>query len=224
VKNSSPSRSSTVAAGADTGTGAADEAAQPAGAAVAVTAAGAAVRSAGQAAGEAAARDQLTATLADLHPALRRLFQIRPGADERASWRPLTVHQLEALMALDQGSLTMGELCQRLDIAESAGTALCDRLAARGLVERQADPHDRRVVRLALSGRARAMVDTFAAAKRRHMARVLDVLDTEDLAAMVAIMQRLVERSEGISDETGGGQAPGDGGSDDGDRRKEQAR
>jgi len=146
---------------------------------------------------ETALRDQLVAELCELHPALRRIFEVRPDPEQRALWRPLTVHQLEALMVLARaGSVTMGELCEELDISESAGTALSDRLVGRGLVERRSDPRDRRVVRLAMSERARGMVDAFAEVKRRQMARALSVLDTEDLQALVAILERLVTRSE----------------------------
>src|SRR5579875_2196549 len=65
-------------------------------------------------------------------PAVRRVFEVRPSREERTRWSSLTVHQLEALVALQQGSLTMGKLCEHLDISESAGTALSDRLVARG--------------------------------------------------------------------------------------------
>jgi DNA-binding MarR family transcriptional regulator len=145
---------------------------------------------------EAARRDQLVAELTELHPALRRLFEVKPDREQRALWGPLTVHQLEALLVLTRGSVTMGELCEELDISESAGTALCDRLVGRGLVERCSDPQDRRVVRLQMSGRAKEMVETFAEVKRRQMAQALSVLETADLEELVGILRRLVARSE----------------------------
>ena len=72
-------------------------------------------------------------------PSMRRLFEVRPTSEERAQWGSLTVHQLEALTELQRGSLTMKALCQHLDISESAGTALSDRLVARGMVTRTTD-------------------------------------------------------------------------------------
>ncbi|MCK4175968.1 MarR family winged helix-turn-helix transcriptional regulator [Aciditerrimonas ferrireducens] len=156
---------------------------------------------------EAARRDQLVAELTELHPALRRLFEVKLDRAQRALWGPLTVHQLEALLVLTRGSVTMGELCEELDISESAGTALCDRLVGRGLVERCSDPQDRRVVRLQMSGQAKGMVEAFAEVKRRQMARALSVLETADLEELVGILRRLVARSELADHQRGRGGA-----------------
>jgi DNA-binding MarR family transcriptional regulator len=138
------------------------------------------------------ARDQLVARFTDMAPAMRRLFEMRPSREERSAWLSLTAHQLEALAALEKDSLTMGELCERLDIAESAGTALSDKLVARGMVSREADAADRRVVRLSLTDEARAMVGRFRALKRLRIAEALSVLDHEDLATLVRIHEQLL--------------------------------
>ena len=153
------------------------------------------------------ARDQLVAAIASSAPAVRRLFDVRPSPKERATWRSLTVHQLEALAQLQQGGLTMGELCQGLGISESAGTALSDRLVAREMVIRESDDADRRVVRLSLSKRARAMVERFQARKRQRIAEVLGVVSDEGLAALVGIHERLLAGTAatppGLRDTTG---------------------
>ncbi len=141
-------------------------------------------------------RAALLARIADLAPAVRRAFEVRPDPSERALWQSLTVHQLEALAALDAGSHTMGELCSRLDISESAGTALCDRLVARHMVERRHDAEDRRVVRLALSGQARAMVERYRELKRHRLTELLSVLDTDDLATLVRIYDTVLPGAE----------------------------
>jgi DNA-binding MarR family transcriptional regulator len=137
-------------------------------------------------------RDQLVGRITDMASAMRRLFEIRPSAEERSAWLSLTAHQLEALAVLEEGSLTMGEFCERLDIAESAGTALSDRLVARGMASRETDDADRRVVRLSLSDEARAMVERFRELKRRRIADALSVLDSEDLGALVRIHEQLL--------------------------------
>jgi len=140
-------------------------------------------------------RDQLVARIADMAPAVRRVFEVRPSREERTRWSSLTVHQLEALVALQQGSLTMGKLCEHLDISESAGTALSDRLVARGMVVREVDLSDRRVVRLSLSKEARAMVDRFQSLKRKRIAEVLAGIDDEDLVTLIRIHERILARA-----------------------------
>jgi DNA-binding MarR family transcriptional regulator len=147
-------------------------------------------------AGRAATRSKraaLISRIADVAPAVRKLFEIRAGTDERAAWMSLTAHQLEALTALFGGSLTMGELCERLHISESAGTALSDRLVAHEMVVREADPSDRRIVRLSLSDEAHSTVERFRAMKRARIAEVLSVLDDDELAALVRVYERLLE-------------------------------
>jgi DNA-binding MarR family transcriptional regulator len=144
---------------------------------------------------DGAARDQLVARITEMAPAMRRLFEVRPNADERAMWMSLTAHQLEALAVLGEANLTMRALCERLDISESAGTALSDRLVARGMVSRQADPDDRRIVRLSLSQEAAAMVERFRELKRRRLAEVLCELDDGDLAALARIYEILLQSS-----------------------------
>ncbi len=141
-------------------------------------------------------RDQLVTRITEMAPAMRRMFEVRPSPDERDKWLSLTAHQLEALAVLDEANLTMGELCERLDISESAATALSDRLVARGMVSREADPDDRRVIRLSLSEDAMDMVERFRALKRRRIADVLSVLGDADLANLASIHERLLASVE----------------------------
>ncbi len=135
--------------------------------------------------------------LLELAPAVRRAFEVRLDAEQRALWRSLTVHQLEALVALEAGPTSMHSLCDRLEISESAGTALVDRLAARNLVERQDDPDDRRVVRIAASDTAQAMVAQYQQLKRDRLATLLADLSTDDLATLVRIYESVLTGAGG---------------------------
>ncbi len=141
-------------------------------------------------------RAPLLRRLLDLAPAVRRAFEVRLDAEHRDLWRSLTAHQLEALAALSDGPIPMRALCDRLEISESAGTALVDRLAARELVERRADPADRRVVRIAASDAAREMVDQYRELKQRRLAALLADLPTEDLATLVRIYEAVLAGQE----------------------------
>ncbi len=160
-------------------------------------------------------RTELISRITEAAPAVRKVFEVRPSADERTAWMSMTAHQLEALTALSAGDLTMGELCERLDISESAGTALSDRLVARGMVVREADATDRRVVRLSLSGQARAMVERFREMKRTRIAEVLSVLDDSELEALATVYERLLSgascggRTAGTAEATGTAAAAG---------------
>jgi DNA-binding MarR family transcriptional regulator len=141
-------------------------------------------------------RDELVGRIVELAPGMRRAFDVHPRPEERADWLDLTGHQLDALAALAGASLTMRELCVHLNITESAGTALSDRLVARDMVSREADPSDRRVVRLALSDTARQMVDDYRRSKRERIARTLAVLDDDDLASLARIYETVVSAAD----------------------------
>jgi DNA-binding MarR family transcriptional regulator len=147
-----------------------------------------------------ASRDRLVERFMELVPTVRRAFDVRPGPGERAEWLSLTRHQLEALAALQEGGLTMRCLCERLDISESAGTALSDRLVARGMVARETDPADRRVVRLVLTGEARAMVERYHQMKRTRIAELLSALRRDDLERLVHIYEALASASSPAGD------------------------
>lgn len=127
------------------------------------------------------------ALVVDLLAALRefrRTLRAHIGTVQRTEWGSLTMHQLDALAALDERSLTMGELCAELDITESAATALSDRLVSRGLVERCSDPRDRRLVRLCLSQQARDLAKRYRETVYGQARAALSMLGAEELAAL----------------------------------------
>ena len=74
----------------------------------------------------------------------------------------LTAAQVKVLLRLAPGEATpMRKLAQQLDYDASNLTTLVDRLAARGAVERQADPADRRVKALLLTAEGQRLRDQF---------------------------------------------------------------
>jgi DNA-binding MarR family transcriptional regulator len=74
----------------------------------------------------------------------------------------LTAAQVKVLLRLAPGEATpMRKLAQQLDYDASNLTTLVDRLAARGALERQADPADRRVKALVLTPAGERLRDQF---------------------------------------------------------------
>jgi DNA-binding MarR family transcriptional regulator len=89
-----------------------------------------------------ATQDALSAEVVDL---LKRITDryIREY-EAAAAQHGLTPQQVKALLALDE-ALPMRRVAERLGAEPSNITGIVDRLQARGLVERQADPTDRRI-------------------------------------------------------------------------------
>jgi DNA-binding MarR family transcriptional regulator len=77
----------------------------------------------------------------------------------------------------------------------STATQMGDRLARLGLVQRDHDGRDRRVVRLSLTPRARTLLERSVALRRRALRQALSGLDDGDLATLVELTERVVGSS-----------------------------
>jgi DNA-binding MarR family transcriptional regulator len=139
----------------------------------------------------AAARRALIDRMSELKPALDRKMRVRLPEDLQADLQAVTIHQLDALRLLERDGLRMRELARELDISEPASTALADRLVRNGLVERLADPTDRRTVRLELSGAGRDLMSRWGTHRRQAMTAAFDVLSDRQLAAFIDILETL---------------------------------
>lgn len=137
---------------------------------------------------EPADRDALVDRLLDLVGVLARETKIRLP-DDLAT---LTAHQLEALALLADGDRSIGDLCARLGIAQSAGTALVAKLVARGLVGRHEDPTDRRIVGLHLTPGAAGVVQRFRDLRRERARALLGSLADDQLAELLRIYEAIL--------------------------------
>ncbi|HEX7275788.1 MAG TPA: MarR family transcriptional regulator [Acidimicrobiales bacterium] len=108
---------------------------------------------------------------------------------QRSAEFDLSAQQAKAFHELRQ-PLSMGELADRLFCDASNVTGIVDRLEARGLVERQPDPDDRRVRRLVLTDAGRELWQA-------HHDRVfegipcVDGLDDDDRRTLYDLLQRM---------------------------------
>jgi DNA-binding MarR family transcriptional regulator len=95
---------------------------------------------------------------------------------------PLSLVHLHVLVVLDtDGPLPMRALAESLDVSQASATGIVDRMEQRGLVERHRDVEDRRVIRVALTGPGRQVIEGVEAERRERLARVLDELTDEEL-------------------------------------------
>ena len=100
---------------------------------------------------------------------------MRTYADQRARQFDMTRAQWAVLARLEHHEgLKQSELAEMLDLQPITLTRLVDRLSASGLIERRADPNDRRAKRLYLTPAARPLMDRLAQLGADMMATVLD--------------------------------------------------
>lgn len=94
----------------------------------------------------------------------------------------LTMPQLKTLMSLyGNERATMGELAEALGASVSTLTGIVDRLVDHGLVARENDPHDRRVVVVRLTTEGTGLVDQIFLCARDRLGRVAAQLTDEEL-------------------------------------------
>ena len=104
----------------------------------------------------------------------------------------LSVTQAQALRCLEPGRpLPMGEVAEQLKCDPSNITGVVDRLEARGLVERRAAPHDRRVKSLVLTEQGAALRERLSAQMFGAPAAIA-TLAPEEQQRLGEILQRVL--------------------------------
>jgi DNA-binding MarR family transcriptional regulator len=118
-----------------------------------------------------------------LHDLARHL---RLDADRRAACHGLTRAQWVILFWLNrQPGLSQKELAEILEVEPITVARLIDRLEEHGMVERRADPDDRRVWRLHLLERARPVLDSLHRERAALLASATAGLDAATIAVVV---------------------------------------
>lgn len=109
----------------------------------------------------------------------------------------ITPSMLSALSSLDrQGRLTMRDLCAAEQVQPPTMTRIVAALVDLGLVSREADPRDGRLIWVALTPAGRRLLDRSRKRKEAYLARALrnlDARDVETLEDAAAVLERLTE-------------------------------
>lgn len=138
--------------------------------------------------------------LAELGRAFRRVWRslgsLR-GRDTHLAGGELSHAQFELLIELhEHGELSAGELAARARMAAGTVTQMLEHLALCGHVERARSRSDRRVVVSRLTEQGRARVEAKRAAWKERWEHALADLETGQLAAAAAVLERLGEMVE----------------------------
>lgn len=112
---------------------------------------------------------------------------LRTEADCRARGHGMTRAQWGILLWLDrEPGLSQKELADLLEVEPITVARLVDRLEARGMVERRADPSDRRVWRLHLRPEAGPVLASIAGHRADILHTLTSDLDPADREALVS--------------------------------------
>ena len=110
----------------------------------------------------------------------------------------LTFPQIMLLMELQRsGTCSMGELSKRLRITQGVATRMVDRLLEKGMVERERDTDDRRVVLVSPTQKGSGIARDIEKLNREKMVelfRLVPAKEREDLLALLKEIERQFEK------------------------------
>lgn len=147
--------------------------------------------------------EDVTSEFARLLPELAvALYESVPHARRRgespALGGGLTGRQLEAVVFLShRRRATMGEFAAGLEISPAAATELVARLTEKGVVRREADPADRRVVLVRLAGDAKRYAESLHDRWRGQLEDVFARHPGIDPDGLVALLADLIDHLKG---------------------------
>ncbi|GIH15910.1 MarR family winged helix-turn-helix transcriptional regulator [Rugosimonospora africana] len=110
----------------------------------------------------------------------------------------LTPSQSRAIESvLRHGAMRLSDLAHHLRIAPRSATEVVDDLSGLGLVERRADPRDRRVTLVALTESGTTTGEAIRVARQAEADRVFGTLSEHDRVALARILRELRSAIDG---------------------------
>lgn len=157
------------------------------------------------------------ADVVDAVLAANRVF-VAVAAGALAGLEPeITLPQFRALVLIDiHGSMTVAELAEALSVVPSTATRMCDRLVAKGLLDRTVDGANRRQMALTLRPEGHSLIAKSTRRRKREVNRLLKSIPPQTQAELATALGALVQAAHGsdrtradrrlrnATDETGG--------------------
>lgn len=133
----------------------------------------------------------------DVTAAMRRFDAELDLLDEGAAWAlGIGRTDLRALEIISRGPVSATRLAAELRLTSGAVTTLVDRLVAKGLAVRNADPQDRRKVSLGLTPRGRAREARLFGPLGRRVGAVLGRYHPAELALILKFLESVTDVTE----------------------------
>lgn len=135
--------------------------------------------------------DQVARHLVGLGPRIRRVpFLVGRMLEDRVG---LTALQAQTLLEVADGATRLRDVAARTTQMQSAASRTVDGLVADGLLDRDADPDDRRSLRLTLTTEGRRAVDRIEAVQLAFSRRVLDTMASDDAARVAEVLDAYLD-------------------------------
>ncbi len=116
----------------------------------------------------------------------------RPRGKQRGTHPDLTFSQARTIWLLDEvESHTMSELAALCSVSRPAATSNVDTLEKLGVIERFADPSDRRVVRIRLTEKGKKWHREHRRHHKQRMARLLQKLSPQERKELASSLEKM---------------------------------
>ena len=117
------------------------------------------------------------------------------GAFEREAGVSIGTWFTLALLAREDG-LSQGELSQRFEVDPSRVTRLSQRLEREGLLRKERDREDNRVVRMYLTEKGRGLIEGLSKRRERFDQHISELLSPEELGELRRMLGMLAEATK----------------------------
>ncbi len=121
----------------------------------------------------------------------RRLMHERISGDKTKSGFSLL--QFIALKYIREKRPLMKELADFLSITPPSATSLIDTLIKAGLINRQSDPDDRRIVRIGITKKGEAYIKRGIDKASEHMRESLKKLSVKEQDELINILNKIIQ-------------------------------
>lgn len=134
-------------------------------------------------------RDELIGTA--IHSMMSVMRHVRHhGPPPEPILSPPHIHLLFTIAASPDG-LSVKELADRSSITPGAVTQFVDGLVEKGLVVREGDPDDRRIVRLKATELAKKKTNQFRKEHLASMSKIFEGLSDEEIEQLIALFTKM---------------------------------
>jgi DNA-binding MarR family transcriptional regulator len=114
-----------------------------------------------------------------------------PGPPPEPVLSPPQVHLLFTIGRKKAEGMSVKELAELSHITPGAVTQFVDGLVQKGLVAREGDPSDRRIVRLKLTELAKKQFEKFRKEHLASMSRVFEALNDDEIKQLIALFDKI---------------------------------
>ena len=139
--------------------------------------------------GAATREDLLQRTIESLHSVMRQMH--RGVAPPELGLSPAQARLAFVIARCGDAGIAVTELARVSHVTPGAITQFADALTDKGVVTREEDPEDRRVVRLKLTPQARSGMRDFRRSFLASVAGAFDALSTEELQQLNDLLARV---------------------------------